>query len=89
MVKSRSPAPLAFMTTEIFWNHHTSLTAPPLGMHESRLFAFTVSRVTGLGLAFGIAGSVFATACGAAIKYISGKVEEERSKFSRPREEPS
>lgn len=40
------------------------------------------SRVASLGLAFGIAGSVFAAACGAAFKYVADKVEEERSKFS-------
>ena len=33
-----------------------------------------------LGIAFGIAGAVFAGACGAAMKYVAGKVEEEKAK---------
>ena len=40
-----------------------------------------LSRLTSLGIAFGIAGSVFVAACGAAFKYVAEKVEEERSKL--------
>ena len=42
-----------------------------------------LSRLAGLSIAFGIAGSVFIGACGAAFKYISGKVEEERTKLAK------
>jgi len=40
------------------------------------------SRFASLGIAFGIAGSVFVGACGFALKYISGKVEEEKARRS-------
>lgn len=39
------------------------------------------SHFASLGIAFGIAGSVFLGACGAAMKYISGKVDEERARI--------
>ncbi len=42
-----------------------------------------VSKLAGLSIAFGIAGSVFLGACGAAFTYISGKVEEEKAKLSK------
>ena len=45
--------------------------------------AWSRSRFASLGLAFGIAGSVFAAACGAAFKYVADKVDEERSKLLR------
>lgn len=41
------------------------------------------SRLAGLSIAFGIAGSVFFGACGAAFKYVSGKVEEEKAKLAK------
>ena len=54
-------------------------------------FAFNsiCSRYTGLGIAFGIAGSVLVAACGAAFKYVSDKVEEERAKYSKSGESSS
>jgi len=42
-----------------------------------------LSRVTSLGIAFGVAGAVFMSACGAAFNYLSGKVEEERTKMNK------
>jgi hypothetical protein len=44
---------------------------------------FIYSRLAGLSIAFGIAGSVFLGACGAAFTYISGKVEEEKAKLTK------
>jgi hypothetical protein len=50
-----------------------------LDYSESRSAACAgMTRSTSLGIAFGIAGTVLFGALGAAIKYISDKVEEQR-----------
>ncbi len=50
--------------------------------HISTMLSY-FSRVTSIGVAFGIAGAVFVSACGAAFSYLSGKVEEERAKMNK------
>ena len=45
------------------------------------------SRFASLGIAFGIAVSVFAGACGFAVKYVSDKVDEEKAKATSSEQE--
>ena len=47
----------------------------------------TFSRISSLSIAFGIAGSVVFGAAATAFTYISGKVEEERSKLHKAKSE--